>query len=516
MADAMRFFAFVISLLCVLCFGRPAEATQKSGDMRVGQALSLLGSMANDPDAVECVRRACLAVPYRDRVLRHQRLEACKSDHFKRVAAVMSRDQRGPQLRSYQLGERVPPPDALLCGSVTGRPEPSAEQELEAEFVRRQEIRLAALTAERDAAVRSASNRAGGQGAPNGGTGAAVPAAAATAAVDHPSTASAGTKSPPPKPTATKYSGLTGPDKANVAHCAPEHFTVRESDKDRVKLYVDADAAYDQLARSCLANHYRTDAVPVVEENYVEATIPVCFMPDGRVELDPTRYAEILSGKRKLAMHGAPNLEFHRQCTAKGGKPWVALQGRQILWLAGKDAPRQAWPESDAVGSSGASPAPVMAEARPETPVSGTDSLPDASSAEGLPATVEVGTMSTSEAPDAEAGSTVDRETVAPDAAPPDCPNGCGDRESLPGGVPPSDDGDASRPDAAWIRGLDGAARRMPTPWRLAQRDRRHGSRLPPATAPPAKTPAGWPELSLGHVSRSDSSRYPTGPPAVT
>jgi hypothetical protein len=323
MRRIVLFFAFMVSFLYVLCFGWPVEAAQNLMSKNAEQALSLIGSMAKDPDAVDCVRRACLEVPYRNRSVRHARLEACKREHLRRLAAVMS--GRSTALRSYGPGQTAPRPEDLECSAITGQPEPSEEEELDMAFRQRWATRLAESEANSHMEA--------------GDTGESV---TDNSVKTHQATPPEEAKSPPKSQTV--YAGLTGPDEGHVAHCAPEHFVVRTSDKCSVKLYIEAGATYDSLARSCLAKRYRTDAVSVVEENYVEVTIPACILPGGKIELDPTRYSEILSGKRKLVMNGEPNLEFHKQCTAKGGKPWVALQGRQVLWLASKDVPPRVSP----------------------------------------------------------------------------------------------------------------------------------------------------------------------------
>lgn len=514
------FFSFIVSLLLVLCHGQPAEATQRFMAERSGQALSLLNSMAQDPDAVACVRRACLEVPYRERGVRHQRLDACKLDHFRRIASVMSGNKQEPQLRSYSLDQAVPPPDALLCERVTGQVEPSEEAELDLAFLREQEEKLAALKAEQARASQVAAVQ---PTAPVNVGNDVVPAAVQKR--HDPSLD--GFVSVEDELRKQAYAELTGPDKLNVAHCAPEHFTVRESDEGSVKLYVDAGAAYDELARSCFSKHYRTDAVSVVEENYVEATIPACIMPDGRIDLDPTRYAEILSHKRKLVMHGEPNLEFHRQCQAKGGKPWVALQGRQILWLAGKDKPRHVWPSqterSAPVGQPSASAASVpdvpSATVSPDAGTDGQNNLGTAivAPAEALPAAPKA-------AEPASSGS-----DAGPEAAPIPPAKEENDQpkeldESLPGGVPlpPIDQDGASRlfPASSQASGL-----KQPAYWAWAVHGMCRGQRLVRATSPPAgNLPAIGLRSGAGPPLHSDAFRQSRFlhsdvtfiPPAVT
>lgn len=469
------FLLFVVGFLCAICFGRPAEASRKLMSGNAERALSLLGSMSQDPDAVACVRRACLEVPYRERGLRHARLETCKQDHFRRIASVMSGNGQGPQLRPNALDRQIPSPDGLLCESIVGHAEPSEEVELDLAFLRLQEDKLAELRSGHDPET--------------GGTGVNVPAATVK---------TKGAEPEVPKPAAKKrtaYSSLTGPDKSNVAHCAPEHFTVRESDGDSVKLYVDAGAAYDQLARSCFSKKYRTDAVSVVEENYVEATIPACIMPGGRIDLDPTRYSEILSRKRKLVIHGEPNLEFHKQCQAKGGKPWVALQGRQILWLAGKDKPRHVWPSQAVASSANAHSTPIGSLQTPAEPTSAAAAAsPDAGSVAepNLGAAPQMSSMPAADA-SIQSGPVPSEESEAGAAANPVAPvpdDGIQPgwlEESLPGGTsqPPTDGGSALRTDQAPGMSLGLLS---PTDWTWTVQGIRRGTEILRATSPPDKT----------------------------
>lgn len=382
---------FLFALLCVICFGNPAEAGEQKVSYGNERTLNVLGSLAQDPDAVACVRHVCLGVSYDDRVLRHQGLEACKHEHFKRIAWVLGSNANGPRLRSYRLTDSIPAPEELMCAMVTGQFEPSEELELDQAFLRKQEEELARLRAEQADALRRASAPTGQDEGDTGGPG-VIPTSAKR----------------PSDPSLRNFVLVedelrrtsavqpTGPDKQRVAGCAPEHVTVLESGKDSVKLYVDKGAAYDAIVRSCFSKDYRTDAVSVVEENYVEKTIPACILPDKRIELDPTRYAEILSGKRKLVLGGPPNLEFHKECQAKGGKPWVALQGRQVLYLAGKHKPRQVWPDSvnaqpgiaSATGAA-ASHGPSAQPASPEPGVDASVAFAPSSALPGPDASVE-------------------------------------------------------------------------------------------------------------------------------
>lgn len=346
---------YIICLLLSFAFGRRAEAGEQKVSFGNERTLGILGSLAQDPDAVACVRRACLEIPYGQRTSRHARIEACKHEHYLRIAWVLGAGNE-PRLRSYRLTDIVPTPEELMCAMVTGQPEPSFEEEADIAFLREQERRLAELKAERDQAERLAAAQPPADIDPVAGDTGTAPASVKRRVDpelrDFVSVEDALRKASVVVP--------TGPDKQNVARCAPEYVTVLESNKDSAKLYVDAGAAYDAIVRSCLSKDYRTDAVPVVEENSVEKTIPACMLPGGRIELDPTRYAEILSGKRKLDLGGPPNLEFHKECQAKGGKPWLALQGRQVLYLAGKDKPRRVWP-STASAPSGIAKDPIEA-----------------------------------------------------------------------------------------------------------------------------------------------------------
>lgn len=490
MKSVALFFMFVASFLCIVCFGRSAEATRKLVSENAGRALSLLSSMAQDPDAVDCVRRACLEEPYHESGQRHQGLEACKLDHFRRIASVMDANGRGPRLRSYALDQDAPPPDALVCESVTGRAEPSEETELDLAFLRQQEEKLALLRS--------------GYNPETGGTGANVQAGTVKAKA-------AGTEvAKPAAKKRTAYSALTGPDKSNVAHCAPDRFTVRESNDSSVKLYVDAGAAYDELVHSCLSKRYRTDAISVVEENYVEATIPACILSDGRIELDPTRYSEILSRKRKLVLHGEPNLEFHAQCQAKGGKPWVALQGRQVLWLAGKDAPRQTWPSqaqpSGQVAQPSAAVEPPAASVSAENVTGpkpadsgnlGASSI--VSSAEREP-DVSASVQPVSSEGDAGADTAQDVSDEEKGSAPsyPD--------ESLPGGTPPPADTDSALRILPGPNPATGPPQR-PADWSWTVQGVRRGSCLLRATSPPGGSPLSGLRSGAGPPIQSDVFR---------
>ncbi len=499
------FFFFVASFLLVMCFGQQAGATRKPVTGHAERALSLLGSLAQDPDAVACVRRACLEVPYRERGIRHERLEACKLDHFRRIASAISGSKQGPQLRSYAFDQEAPPPDALVCEKITGRAEPSDEAELDLAFLREQEEKLAALKAEQ---ARVNQIAAAQPRTPASVTNDVVPA---TVKKLHDPSLN-GFVSVENELRKEAYAGLTGPDKLNVAHCAPEHFILRKSDKDSAQLYVDAGAAYDQLARSCFAKHYRVDAVSTVEENYVEATIPACILPDGRIGLDPTRYSEILSRKRKLVIHGEPNLEFHKQCQAKGGKPWVALQGRQILWLAGKDAPRHAWPsEARSPAQNGQPsanvdpPAPDASAAAENAPDSGPVNSGNLGSAvivssEGSEPDASVSDAAVSSEEDA--GS--DEAQGAPDEEGTGLPNWL--EESLPGGTstPPADRDSRLRITPGLIQAIGPPQSAL---WAWTAQSVRHGHDILRATSPPGKSPIYGLRSGAGPPILSDASR---------
>lgn len=323
------FLSFVIGLLVVMCFGSSAEATTKFVEDKGTQALGLLASMGHDPDAVDCLRQACLTVPFQNETERHVRIEACKQDHLARVRSAIS--QGTSRLRAMSLSTSAMTPDRLTCEAFTGQREPSFEETADAGLLGETESRLASLKARIQ--PNSSAVAQTGSGTKVSAT---VPASVKTASPRNRKHETLATVEDELHRADGKYAGLVGPDKMGIARCAPDHFVVRRSDDSSAEFYVEQGAAYDELARSCVSKTFKTGAVEVVEANPVEATVPACIMPNGTITLDPTRYSEILSGRRKLELGGKPNLEFHKECVAKGGKPWVSLQPRGILKLAAK------------------------------------------------------------------------------------------------------------------------------------------------------------------------------------
>jgi len=486
------FLSFVIGLLVVMCFGSSAEATTKFVEDKGTQALGLLASMGHDPDAVDCLRQACLTVPFQNETERHVRIEACKQGHLSRVRSAIS--QGMSRLRAMSLSTSPLPPDRLTCEAFTGQREPSYEETADAGLLGETESRLASLKARIQ---------------PNPSEVAQTGSGTKVSATVHASVKTASPRNRKHEPLATvedelhkvdgKYAGLVGPDKMGVARCAPDHFVVRRSDDSSAEFYVEQGAAYDELARSCISKTFKTGAVEVVEANPVEATVPACIMPDGAITLDPTRYSEILSGRRKLVLGGKPNLEFHKECAAKGGKPWVSLQPRGILKLAAKDVPN---------GQKDVAPAEVAktdhADAVAESPVATAVTMSlDGGTSDGTRIRVEVySLLPAGEPPDASVQPDVSSpaKVEETDAEP------CGGWTSQPMGPAAPVDEEAL---------LDtGQGKALALPWSLAFQGMRRKPFLLRATSPPGMADLGLrgnaarPDFHCDHFGGLHRSRY--------
>lgn len=313
---AIRFLLYALaafSVLLIMVVPRSVLADPQKARLPV--ELTLEGSMSHDPDAVACLQRACKESPTElvegtGSSKRELAVGACKRDHQARVARTIGR-RPGEQLAGNPVNVPDPSPYKAFACSVTGSP-----------IIATDEARLRRLEDEKIALQRKIAEEQ------------VLAAVAPPPPSDEP---------PEPEEPASNPPTLAGVGSAAATGgvwgaCLPPHTSWVSKDAGKMVIYVDAGADYNALPYAWCLRDYDTTPRGVIEANAVEKTIPYC-KKDGKRNFDPTRYSEILSGKRKLEIGGKPNVSFLDACEKDGGDVSLALQGKQRLTLLAKAEP---------------------------------------------------------------------------------------------------------------------------------------------------------------------------------
>lgn len=275
-------------------------------------SLSVEWSMSHDPEALDCLIKACRNAP-RDKLAGttgmtkyEKRVEDCKAGHLARLVRMWKLLSHDPPLRPLVPGER----ERLLnelAGCIYTPPRVIPAKDPAA--ARQEPVKLATS---KQTLVPIPSPKARLQ--------AAERAKQATEII--------------PAKAAPQRSAAVSSGSEFAGECRlPPHFRQVVREGRRLLLSVKPGADFIQLQRSpCIAKNYFADVQYVVATNPVEVTIPYC-KTGARVRFNPTRYDEVLSGKRRLAPGTTADTEFLDRCINAGGLAGTALQAGQQLSL---------------------------------------------------------------------------------------------------------------------------------------------------------------------------------------
>lgn len=313
-------------------------------------ALSIESSMTKDPEAMACLIRACQSasrttlVNTTGRSEFEMEREACKTAHLIRVRNALARDSTGPLLQplSTDVSDTSLLRQIMSCRVPLPAPTPPIEKLDIAEEARR--------VIPRHALPQLAMRHVAGPPP--------VPALTKSAPVKTlPSQNVQVTVGPSERFPAAAFQPrprLTRPrlKTATVEGCTlPPHFSLISQTSDQLTLAVEPGADFGALTRTaCLSEHYELEADRVVATNPVEVTIPYCLQGTKR-RFSPSRFADVLAGKKKLVIGGPADTSFVANCYAKKYIAGVALQEGQRLILKSRRREPTALKSSTAVSS---------------------------------------------------------------------------------------------------------------------------------------------------------------------